>query len=61
MKQIKDQKSKWEKKIKEIEFKVKDQSKMLSKLEDDEDYLLKHKALVEELRMWKEKVNRSEQ
>lgn len=61
VKQIHEQKVRWEKKIKEIEVKVKESGKMLNQMEDDEDFILKHKQLVEELRMWKEKVKRSEE
>ena len=39
---------------------MKEQGRILEKMEDDEDYQLKHKHLVDELRMWKEKVHRSE-
>lgn len=42
-------------------MKVKESGKMLNQMEDDEDFILKHKQLVEELRMWKEKVKKSEE
>lgn len=61
VKNITEQKLRWEKKIKEIESKVKESGKLLNQMEDDEDFILKHKSLVEELRMWKEKVKRSEE
>jgi len=61
LKTVKDQKLAWERKIKDAEQRVKDQGKMLAKIEDDEEYQIKQKSLVDELRMWKEKIKRSEE
>lgn len=58
---IRDQKIKWEKKLKDIEQKVKESGKLLHQMENDEDFMLKYKSLVEELRVWKDKVRRSEE
>ena len=38
---VKEQKAEWERKIKEAENKVKDQGKVLAKIEDDDEYQLK--------------------
>lgn len=43
VKSIQEQKARWEKKIKEIEAKVKESGKLLNQMEDDEDFILKHK------------------
>lgn len=61
VKLIKDQKVAWEKKLKDIELKVKESGKLLHQMENDEDFILKYKSLVEELRVWKDKVRRSEE
>jgi hypothetical protein len=40
---------------------VKESGKLLNQMENDEDFMLKYKSLVEELRVWKDKVRRSEE
>lgn len=49
-----------EKKVKELEKQHKYQGKALEKLANEEEYQQKMKSLVDELRVWKEKVRKLE-
>ncbi len=49
-----------EKKVKELEKQHKDQGKALEKLANEDEYQAKMKSLVDELRVWKEKVRKLE-
>ena len=49
-----------EKKVKELEKQHKSQGKALEKLANEEEYQAKMKSLVDELRVWKEKVKKLE-
>jgi len=49
-----------EKKVKELERQHKDQGKTLEKMANEEEFQAKIKCLVDELRVWKEKVKRLE-
>ena len=49
-----------EKKVKELEKQHKDQGKALEKMANEEEFQAKMKCLVDELRVWKEKVKRIE-
>ena len=61
VKQVKEQKNQWLKKIKEAELKVKGQGKQLVKMEDEDEVQAWLKGYIDELRVWKEKVSRSEE
>ena len=61
VKQVKEQKNQWLKKIKEAELKVKGQGKQLVKMEDEDEVQARLKGYIDELRVWKEKVSRSEE
>ena len=61
VKQVKEQKNQWLKKIKEAELKVKGQGKQLIKMEDEDEVQARLKGYIDELRVWKEKVSRSEE
>lgn len=54
------EKSELEKKVKELERQHKDQGKALEKMSNEEEFQAKMKILVDELRVWKEKVKRIE-
>ncbi len=54
------EKSELEKKVKELEKQHKDQGKALEKMSNEEEFQAKMKILVDELRVWKEKVKRIE-
>lgn len=49
-----------EKKVKELEKQHKDQGKALEKMANEEEFQNKMKCLVDELRIWKEKVKKLE-
>jgi seryl-tRNA synthetase len=49
-----------EKKVKELERQHKDQGKALEKMSNEEEFQAKMKILVDELRVWKEKVKKIE-
>ena len=49
-----------EKKVKELERQHKEQGKVLEKMANEEEFQAKMKSLVDELRVWKEKVKRLE-
>ncbi len=54
------EKSELEKKVKELERQHKDQGKALEKMSNEEEFQAKMKILVDELRVWKEKVKKIE-
>jgi hypothetical protein len=54
------EKSELEKKVKELERQHKDQGKALEKMSNEEEFQAKMKIIVDELRVWKEKVKRIE-
>ena len=54
------EKSELEKKVKELEKQHKDQGTALEKMSNEEEFQAKMKILVDELRVWKEKVKRIE-
>ena len=47
--------------MKDLEKQHKNQGKALEKLANEEEYQIKMKSLVDELRVWKEKVRKLEQ
>lgn len=47
-----------EKRIKEMEIKQKEQGKALERLANEEEYQNRLRGLVDELRVWKDKVRR---
>lgn len=49
-----------EKKVKELEKQHKEQGKALERMANEEEFQAKMKCLVDELRIWKEKVKRLE-
>ncbi len=54
------EKAELEKKVKELERQHKDQGKALEKMSNEEEFQAKMKILVDELRVWKEKVKKIE-
>ena len=60
MKDSLQEKSDLEKRLKELEKQHKNQGKALEKLANEDDYQHKMKSLVDELRVWKEKVRKLE-
>ncbi len=54
------EKSELEKKVKDLERQHKDQGKALEKMSNEEEFQAKMKILVDELRVWKEKVKKIE-
>lgn len=50
-----------ERKVKDLEKQHKSQGKALEKLANEEEYQAKMKSLVDELRVWREKVRKLEQ
>ena len=47
-----------EKRIKELEMRQKEQAKQLERLSNEEDFQLKLRGLVDELRVWRQKVHK---
>ncbi len=54
------EKTELEKKVRDLEKQHKSQGKALEKLANEEEYQAKMKGLVDELRVWKEKVKKLE-
>lgn len=54
------EKQELEKKVKDLEKQHKDQGKALERMANDEEFQMRMKCLVDELRIWKEKVKRLE-